>query len=412
MKEVVIKDEYAIRGVGAESKIYDTLCKRFKDIDEDVMLDFCGLNVTTPWLNPMFCELMVNERVHIRVSEDEACVRNIEVTLKLIGCKNINRVENVYKSEIKVDPVKEKRIADFRERFAKTTEVVGDKLNIRFRLSGLTQVSSDDTIEILGDYIKEFCSGDKNIKYVEFDSTGVILGKSRITAVADMLNSSFFSDNGIVTSERDDINSDVVEKIRAHRLVDASERLSVDKRISILKQYEIKEGTVVMLSIFKKTRGVNEFGQMDDGRPSISRVAIFRGYKKEYGSEAILSFRSYKKNTFRTREDYCLDNDFNDDISEMEYQDFNFKVSEIGFMDKFTGKRAHFNYPIQFDDTGYLYGYVVGDGGSIKTVKYNLPAYAKYVFDSWEIEYNKESLDFCIKESERLLKEFEESKKN
>ena len=157
-----------------------------------------------------------------------------------------------------------------------------------------------------------------------------------------------------------------------------------------------------MLSIFKKTRSVNEFGQMNDGMPVISRVAIFKGFKKEYGSEAILSFRSYKKGTFRTREDYCLMNDFNDDIYEMEYQDFNFKISEIGFADKFTGKRAHFNLPIQFDDSGYLYLHSINNG-SVSSNKYTLPEYAKYVFDSWGIEYNRDVLDFCISESNRIL---------
>ena len=403
MVKIVVKDEYSIRGVGVDSKIYDALCKRIKDFkDDEIVIDFCGLNVTTPWLNPMFCELMIDERVHIRVDANESFVRNVEVALKLIGCKNIHRVESVYRSEIKVDAAKEKRINDFKERFSKSFILDGNKLCVKIKLSELTQITNEDTLNILGECVKEYCVNNPSINKVEFDSTGVILGKSIIASMANLLNSQLFIDKGIEADIVDDINKDLVEKVYAHRLIKAGEVLPIDKKISILKQYEIKEGTVVMLSIFKKTRSVNEFGQMNDGVPVISRVAIFKGFKKEYGSEAILSFRSYKKGTFRTREDICLMNDFNDDIYEMEYQDFNFKISEIGFADKFTGKRAHFNLPIQFDDSGYLYLHSINNG-SVSSNKYTLPEYAKYVFNSWGIEYNRDVLDFCISESDRIL---------
>lgn len=408
MREYNIKDEYKLKGIGENTRIYRYLIDRFKDVDEDILLNFIGYNVSEPWLNLDFVELMSNEHIYIRVSGDEAFARNVEVTLKLIGCKNIHRVESVYKTEIKYDPAKERRVNNFKEMFSKTFSVNGNKLEVKVRNSGLTQVSNDDTLGILGDCIKEYCNSNPNIKEVEIDSTGVILGKSRVAAVAELLNSSYFVDNNIETFIKDDYDTDLVDKIKAHRLIKAGEVLSVDKRISILKNYGIKEGTVVMLSIFKITKGKNEFGQMNDGVPAISRIAVFKGYKKERGSEAILSFRSYKKNTFRTREDYCLDNDFNDDITEMSYQDYNFKVSEIGFMDKFTGSRAHFNLPIQFDMSGYMYSYVKLDNGSITSCKYNLPAYTKHVFDSWGIKYNEDSLDFCIKESDRILKELEE----
>lgn len=411
MKEIIIKKEYAVRGVGVETKLFETLCNRFDDIEEDILLDFTGLKVTTPWLNEYFCELMSNEHIHIRVSEDETFSRNVETMLRLMGCKKLNRIENIYTVEIKVDEAKERKVAHYNSIFDKSLVLEGDKLIIRLKLAGLTQLGSKETIEFLDEYIKDYCNDNKNIKIVELDVTGLIIVQNVYVAIANFLNSSYFIDRDIKTVERDDLNKKNLEKIKNHRIMKAGEVLPVDSKISILKNFGIKEGTVVILSLFKKTRCTNEFGQMNDGVSHISRFAIFKGYKKEYGNEAILSFRSYKKDTFRTREDYSLNNDLRDTLYEMLYQDFDFKVSEIGFMDKFTGLRAHFNLPVQYDDSGYLYSAIVNEEtGSVTSKKFTLPQYAKHVLDRWEIEYNKDSLDFCISESDRLIKEFENNK--
>ena len=91
-----------------------------------------------------------------------------------------------------------------------------------------------------------------------------------------------------------------------------------------------------------------------------------------------------------------------EELEEMETQTFDFKISDIGFSDKFTGKYAHFNLPIQFDDSGYIDSVVV-NGSNITLVKFTLPNYAKHIFDSWDIEYNKESLEECIELSNKIL---------
>lgn len=400
MREIVLKNEYNIHTLGLQTKFYGTLVDRFETLDEDVLIDFKGIHTVEPWKNLLFCELLFNEHIYMRLYGDASYSSNIEAVMKLMGCKNLNRVENVLSTVESIDYAYVNKIKTLKCRFEPSISFIGDKLNVDIVKSGITSLSSKDTVTALFELVKSKC--DDNIKEVFLNFSGVIIASNMFSVIADNINDTFFIDKGILVTEFDDVDKDKEERIKSHRIMKAGEILSDEDRLSILKASGIDVGTVVVLSIFKKTRGTNEFGQMNDGVPIISRLAILTGINKKYDSETLLSFKSFKRETLKTREAYFIDSDMLTELEEMDTQVFEFKISDIGYSSKFTGKLAHFNLPIQFDDKGYIDSVVV-NGESIISVRFTLPNYAKHVFDSWGIEYNKELLDDCIKTTNNIL---------
>ena len=73
---------------------------------------------------------------------------------------------------------------------------------------------------------------------------------------------------------------------------------------------------------------------------------------------------------------------------------------------KFLGSKYYFGAPIQptddNDENTTLYS-IDTDTGRLLSKDYTIPELIKAVFDDWDIEYNKEEIQYYIDESKRLI---------
>lgn len=402
MKEVNVYKEYNVTSISPDNDIWARMIvDHLTDETDTVLFDFNRIRLIQPWKNGIFKTFIADKRVKIKIYTDETTKNTIDMMLKMGNYDTEGKVENI---NIVITPSDTSEAKNIRmlasaigNRIAYNSEDHSLNLDIRYCV---TQIGDPETVTSIKVALEKAVEANPDVRVIRLNYTNTNIQGNMFKLLADIEKDCGFDKRGIVVQELD-TNEDKIKKLAIHRVLKGSNKKTIGDKLTDIRKDGIKPGAVVMLHLFKESKSKNEFNQMSDGVYSISRVAIFKGFEKR-NNEIILKFIAYYKDTFCTRRHYYLENDY-EELTEMKTKEYKFEINEIGYSDKFTGARAHFHLPIQFDEKDSLITYKEGVI-DVQTIKVTLPEYIKMVLDDNRILYDNNLLLNCIIKTNKYLK--------
>lgn len=367
--------------------------------DEDLLFDFKGIEIIEPWINDTFKKLISNERVHMKLYSSKKTVDTINMACRLSNLK----ADRFYNEEVITPPTMtpaEKRIInmanELQDYFISSEDTALFEIHRRF-----TQIGSIDTVTYIEKAV-EIYAENTNIKKIILDIKNILLQSNLIELVANVIGRLYTK--GIdfkVVSE----DSDTMNKLGLYQHLANNIFLSTADKYKIAKN-NLEPGTVGMLTKYKRSKALDEFGRQGNGEPVSCRVALFNGFVKDKGV-LCLSFTSYNGNTFYTKDHWSLEND-GEELEELLKEELLIPIPEVGVTDYYLGSRYHFMLPLQcsLEDSTVIYGI---EDGRVYHNKVTIPVRIKTVLDDWGIEYQESSLIHAISETERILEKTENS---
>mgnify|MGYP000844788877 FL=1 len=390
MKTIKVSDIYNVTQISkTNSDAWERLYKLMENETEDVLFDFKDINLEEPWNNEAFKKFIGNERVHMKIYSSEKIKDTIELACKLGNLKT-GRVIN--EDEIvEVEPVKDLKQEKLIQNIVNNISIVEDT-GMLYMPDVASQITNHSTVTALEKAIVGFAET-THIKKLAIDTETMFIQVNIIELLANMIGKLKSQGIDVIIMSRD---PDISGKINMYRCFSGSRKLTPRERIKIFKE-TLQPNTVGMLSKFKDTRRVDEFGRKGDGKPIMCRVAIYKGIKNGQ-----VHFITFNGKYFFTKLHYSLDHD-GEELKNLVTEHYSMPVEQVGLTDKFTGLLYHFNLPIQYSKDDYIQSYCEDEDGVIRQVQLTLPQYIKMVLDSFGVMYNGASLIYAITKTRDFL---------
>ena len=395
METVSVKSIYNVDTISkGNSKAWVKLIEFMNGRDEDIEFDFKGIEVVQPWATPEFMVLMQNEHVHLKLWFAPNTVNSINIMCALNGINNkraINEEVVPVKAPSQEDIKVQNMAVQLQEYFDTSCDT--PVLNIYKRFD---QIGVPITVRYVEAAVELFCEKTGS-KKVFIEAKGIIVQPSVIERLTDIIKN--MANKGVtVTIHSDD--EEVMNKVNIYQTLSSNKSMSVSDKLNIIKS-KLSVGKVGMLIKYKDSKATDEFGRKGRGKPISCRVAIFGGVKLVDKTPTI-SIRTFNGNTFFTSTHWSLEHD-NAILRNLDYTDELIPIDQFGMYNDFLGSRYHFIAPIQTrkEDTITMYG--INEQGKVTHDKVTIPERIKLVLDDWEIKYDAESLDRCIKETKEIL---------
>lgn len=384
------------------NKAWEKLGQEVNKYNEDVMLDFEGIELIEPWLNEEFKRFMADSRIHIKVYSSENIKETIDVMCEIGGYKTGRVInEDEFITSVKPKNAVDERLQAMKNRFRNACEIEESNNNVTLNINvsdAVDQLSSDKTIMAIEEVINEYHQENSNINKAKLNIESMFIQQNIMEMLCKVMDR--LMQLGIeMCVVSDDIET--TEKLMTYKLVNSHKSITEEFKIKCFN--EIEPLTVGMLTKYKETRGTDAFGRCGNGKPVLCRPAIYLGLGNDNGV-VVAQFREYRYNTFCTREHYAVAHD-NDVHPGLEVVNTKVPLSRIGLADLFIGSLYHFNAAIQYGDSEDDYNIVhkVNEDGTVKTYKMLLPEYIKCVFDDFGVEYNKDELNKVIEENRKMF---------
>jgi hypothetical protein len=404
LREIIVQDVYNVTQISSSNnEAWERLLRIVNESDDDVMLDFRGIQLIEPWNNLLFRKLMSKNNVYMRLYMSEREKKVLDLLCK-ISKEDMpeGHIINVEDDEI-IEDVKQEVVPDktfelIKGRVLECAKIIKSKpTKVVFEIPKVVdQLGSIKTIKAIEEVVKQL-NDEKGIKNFEVDAEGLFIQINIIEYLARVIGQMMQEGIELSLLSSDD---DVMNKLSLYQQFANTRSLSAKERIKIFKE-TVKPLTVGMLSRFRNTRRVDAFGRKGDGIPIECRVAIFRKIDKEGN----VYFWTFNGNTFCTRLHYSMDND-GEILSKPEVYDVAIPIGDVGLYDKYLGALYHFNRPIQYEPSDSITTYKINDDGEVTTRKVTLPEYIKLVLDDFNVRYNGEELLKDIAETNRQLRKF------
>lgn len=401
MKEVLVRDIYTVDTISkGNSKAWLNLMGWVKNNlgeDEQVEFDFKGIEVIQPWATNEFRQFMQDERVHIKIWNNEQTVNSINIMCSLNGFKS-NRATNVVVKVAKALTKEEIAIMKMADELQKYFEISEDDpemaiLHIHRRFD---QIGVPITVAYIEAAMKKFAQ-EHHIKKMRLDALGISIQTSVIKNVTNLIGSMAKEK---VMLEINSSDEEVMNKVGIYQSLEGNEIVSEKDKVRIIKA-SLHPGKVGMLVQYRDSKAVDEFGRSGKGKAINCRVALYNGLKKD--KEGIkLSFTTFNGKYFYTRVHWSLEND-NELLEDLRTEELNIPVSQFGMYNDFLGSKYHLITPVQNreEDTITMYG--IDDQGKVTYTKMTIPERIKAVFDDWGIKYDMESMQAYIQKTREIL---------
>lgn len=390
MRTVVVSEVYNVTQISkTNSDAWERLNRVMDGVEEDVMFDFKDINLEEPWSNEAFKKFIGNEHVHMKVYSSEKIKDTIELACK-IGNLKTGRVLNEDEI-IEVEPVKDRKQDRLVQNIKNNMSIVKDTAML-YIPDVVSQITNHSTVSAIETAILEFYESTR-VKRFGIDTEMMFIQINIIEMLASMIGKLRSKGIEVVIMSKD---TDVAGKINMYQCFDGAKKLTPKDRVRIFKE-TLQLNTVGMLSKFKDTRRVDEFGRKGDGKPIMCRVAIYKGIKN--GQVQLTTFNG---RYFYTKLHYSLDND-GEELESLVSEDVSIPIDQIGLCNKFTGSLYHFNLPIQYSKDDYIESYRETDDGEIRQVKLTLPQHIKAVLECFGVTYNGASLINAMSKTKDFL---------
>ena len=393
MREVVVSTVYDVSQISSTNdKAWKILKAIVDESPEDILFDFKGIVLMTPWSNSYFCTFIQDSRVHLRIYSSGDIKRTVDLMLNMSGFTK-SRVENIdinYASAPKVD----KHLDGIIKRIQSITDVKADKVIIKLDRE-YSQLSSDDTVKAIKSVVLDTAKK-KRVKNFLLDVGGMFIQANIVEKLADLCNE--LQETGI-KFDVFSIDDDVTGYIKRYQCVRGTKNMTYEDRANAIKS-TIPPNTIGLLSRYKRTKGVNVFGQMGDGKAIACKPAIFRGVIVDYGN-AYVCMDIYDVDKFCTKLEWSLEHD-QDEHPGLIAKRERIPVDEIGFGEMFAGSLYHFNLPLQFS-LDAVHNVYRCDGNRVTSENILLPELFKEVVASFNLNVNMDVLNECIVRNRKML---------
>lgn len=391
-----LKELYLVDTI-SQDKGWKKVREKVGEFDDDILIDFTGINIVEPWNSLEFKQLLKETNVHMLFTNNTETAKRIQIMCILDGLDH-NRIIDKSVEPPKEKTAAEKAIEQRGEALIEYFKIDGDKavFNVRDKYS---QVQNNSTIDYI-DYAIRKLHKEKGIKEFTLIIRKMYIILNVIEILAEVMVK--YESEGITLNV--DVDNEEIKKnleLSLHKAT--NEKYDNKTRYKTIKN-SITPNTCGMLIKYKKSRALDEFGRHGKGEVVSSRIAIFRGFKKSSKSDVpLMVVETYNNNTFYTKQHWAVDHD-NEMSDGLESDIVEMKIDEVGFCDYFLGTQYHFLMPIQQskEETQMVIEAFDENGRNIK--KYcTIPERMKIVFDNWGIKYNKESLDEAILKTREFL---------
>ena len=397
MINLMVKELYNVVRISTNnSKPWEILANKVKELNQDVMFDFKGIDVVDPWKNQVFKELILDERVHLRVYNMGKLVSFVNAA-SIMDAKKVGRVENIV-SIVETPSSKDaedKRIDRMAENLMKHFIVEEGTACIEV-FKTVTQINNEYTINSIVRAIENYIGEHPDCKNVAVKLGKMDVSKSPCQKLARAIIA--FDNKGITVDVYSD-NAEVYTTVKLYIHQESTADFNVEQRLEAFKSL-ITIGTAGILVQYKHSKNTDSFGRYGKGVPNSSKVAVFLGMTNHKGKVCAV-FRVYDNSTFYTKAHWYLENDEENLVklrSSMVYT----PLDSIGLENKFLGSKYHFMLPIQKSASETITMYSIRNG-SVTGRKVTIPERIKAVFDDFGIKYDKDKLSYAIAETRKYV---------
>lgn len=400
MKVIRVKNIYEVDRISdnnnnAWSIILDAI-NEYIERNEDVLLDFKGIDLFNPWTNMGFKKLFKHENIKIKIYNSEKIASMIDMMCILDGIKT-GRVLN--ENTVVEKPIPKEVIRT--EKFANELLgyfVVENNEHILKIYNIVTQLGSNSTISATECAIKKYCK-QNNINKVVLATGNIMIQENVIELLAQLIIK--LNNNNNISLEVDSDNEKICKSISLYIHKEMNNSYSSMDREKEFRSI-LKPGTVGMLTKYKRSRAIDSFGRQGKGEVISCRIAIYLGLGKSKEGKTIVKFRSFNEKYLYTKTHWMLEHD-NDILERLVEDSVIADIESVGLQDRFLGTQYHFMLPTQKSKDENTTMYDIDENGSVIKNSLTIPERVKAVFDDYDIEYNKESLEQAIKDTRKYL---------
>lgn len=396
MKEIVVREVYKVDTISKDNEnAWNVLTGIMDEEDGKVLFDFKGITLVEPWTNMAFRKFISNDRVYMRLYSSRKIAETIELACELGGMKKGRFVNIDVEVPVKIT-AEEKKILNIANKFQE--HIIKDGGKAVFNIyEEMDQIGVVETVNYIKKAIELFLDNNQDVREFQLNTGKISIQTSIIESILEMfndINDTYGDVNLEITSTDDDVNN----KVKLYKNVMMNRTITKEEKYRIIKK-ELKYKMVGMLTRFKTSKSVDEFGRYGEGIPICCRVAIFEGIVDD-----LVVFRTFHGNSFYTLTHWMLQND-GEKLRELHDSIVEIPIDELGITNKFIGSNYHFNMPIQRDKKDYDIIYDIDENGKVLYNKVTIPERIQRVLDSWREEYNKEELMKAIEYTKEILGE-------
>ncbi len=355
-----------------------------RQIDEDVMLDFENVGFSNPWTLPSFIKLVKMKKLWFKIYHDEECYNTLTALFISEGEDTTRLIFVPAPKIVKLSNI-EKKVKINGENLVKSFVKEGDTYCLKVA-DCYSAISHFQTIGFI-EYAMNILIDTQKAKKFLLDFNNIELGETIIDSIGEVLNRAKENNVEVIV----DLGTE--EEYRQLALYEvANTSISNAERFRIIKEAYTKHPNMVgILTRYKHSDKLDKFGRQGKGESSVSRIAIFRGLRKNKDNVVVAVFQTFNINYFYTKFHwYCEHGE--EELNKLEFSKVEVMLPELGFMNDFLGKRFHFS------DIGQAFPeenvtFAMDNGGRITSVSLTIPERAKVVFDDWKVKYNEEQLN-------------------
>lgn len=389
----------------SQDKGWKKVHEAISGINEDIEIDFSGVNVIDPWQCEEFKELLKAKHVFMKFINNEEIVNRIKMMCIIDGLDE-TRISNVVVEVPKKKTPEEIKIEHYGNElipYFDITEKEGNLVATIDLAKKYSQIQSTNTLSYVDYAIREIHNV-QAVDYFVLKLGNLVVLHNVLQVIADMMVQYEIQGFHLFV---DCDSKDMANDMGLFIYNATNEKYDNDQRRKIIES-KLKKGTPGMLIRYKKSKAKDEFGREGKGEVVSSRIAIFRGIEKDKLGNPAVKIETFNNNYFYTREQWMVEHDY-EKPSDLHQDTEYIQLDEIGITSMFLGSRYHFILPIQqeLSENKMVIEGFDENGSNIKKMC-TIPERMKIVFDSWGIDYDKESLEESIKQTKELL----ENKKN
>ena len=407
-----LKDLYCVDTI-SQDKGWKKLQDAIAEFEEDIVIDFNNINVVDPWQCVEFKQLLRNPHVYMEFVNSEAMVNRIKMMCIIDGLDE-SRIKNVVVELPREKTPEEKKIEHYGMELIPYFDIDNNGVATLELSKKYSQIQSTNTLGYIDYAIREI----HNVQMVD----KFLLKMGKLVVLPNVMQ---IIANMIVQYEMEgfhllvDCDDEETYKNMALFIHNATAKeYKYEARVNAIKK-QLENNTPGMLIKYKKSKAKDEFGREGKGEIVSSRIAIFKklkptgnkvksGEKDENGKdiltdEYLFVVETFNNEYFYTKEHWMVEHD-NEEPTSLHSDTLELSMEEIGLCDSYLGSKYHFILPIQQEERENQV-VIIGFDEEERNIKKmcTIPERMKYVFDSWEVEYNADSLDKSILDSKNEI---------
>lgn len=400
-----LKDLYCVDTI-SQDKGWGKVQEALGDLQEDVEIDFANINVVDPWQCPEFKKLLRNKHVHMVFVNSESMVNRIKMMCIIDGLDE-TRIRNKVVEIPREKTPEEKKIEHYGSGLIPIFDITPDGVAVLELEKKYSQIQSTNTLNYVDYAIREIHKTQGLDNFILKIGKLVIL-PNVLQVIADMMVQ-YESEGFHLLVDCEDKETQNSMGLFIH--IATNNKYTVKERRSAIIN-NLKMDMPGMLIKYKKSKALDEFGREGKGEVVSSRIAIFRKLKQSNSGQTMAVVEVFNNNYFYTVEHWMVEHDYEEPTS-LHSETLEIPLDELGVCDLFLGSKYHFLLPIQQkeSETQVVIREFDEDGKNVK-VRCTIPERMKIVFDSWDVKYNKESLDKSIADTKEFLEKAQAGQAN